>query len=156
VVQLANILIVTRDPEVARLDGRLQFEGLRGWQVDSYSSAAETLGRIGKCVALIDGDMPEEETFQIYALLHGERVVPTLMLMPGQSYYQMIQDPHRHQADDFVQKPARVEELVFRLKALILRAGYDLPSRRGGTTAEQPEEATDRQGRRPQVSQRRR
>jgi pilus assembly protein CpaE len=66
--------------------------------------------------------------FQIYKLLHSTHQVPTLTLVDAERFQQFVLDPHRPPADEYAVKPVGVGELCLRVKAMVLRAGYELPA----------------------------
>jgi pilus assembly protein CpaE len=50
------------------------------------------------------------------------------MLVSSESYQQLALNPQRPALVEYVAKPARLDELVLRVKAVMLRAGYELPA----------------------------
>ncbi len=123
----ASILILSRDPIVARLPARLQAEGMQAYAARSARELGDFLGQTRQCVAVVDRDLPREELFLINELLQ-QHAIPTLTLVSAETYARLALDPARSTAQEFAPKPSSIEELVLRTKALILRAGYELPA----------------------------
>lgn len=126
--EAGSAIIITRDPSLERLSERLVAEGLIartiGGNPDVLRQAMDSDG----VVAVLDCELPQEESFEIYRQLHGTRSVPTLMLVPNGGSWQSMEDPYGSLLDDYASKSASVEEVVLRLKAMMLRAGYRLPA----------------------------
>ena len=83
-------------------------------------------------LAVLDCDLPEERAAWVYAMLHGEQPVPTLML-----FGEDIPDFATEAAganDEYAVKPLPTDALVYRLQALLIRTGRALPSEAGEWT----------------------
>ncbi len=120
-------LIITRDRALEELGDHLTAEGIASRIVDTIDEARPflSLERPDQCVAVLDADLPPDLTFQIYELLHDAQPIPTLMLIPPARYAHFVLDPRRPALDDYLTKPVKLEELLFRLKALMARAGFE-------------------------------
>jgi pilus assembly protein CpaE len=124
----ADVLILTNDPAVRELATYLRAERIQAEVVNSYAEALRFLEHTPECIAVMDTELPPDIAFPIYELLHDHRPVPTLMLVQSGNYQQFALDAHRPEMDEFVTKPAKIDALVHRVKALLLHAGYDLPT----------------------------
>jgi pilus assembly protein CpaE len=122
-----EVLIITTDPMIADLATSLRGASLEAESVGSYSDARRVAERTPDFVAVIDGDLPPELYAQVDKLIHGARPAPSLVLVAPGSYHQLAASPDRPSLDEYVAKPVRPEELVLRVKAMMLRAGYDIP-----------------------------
>lgn len=145
--KIASAVIITRDPAVEGLSQRLTAEGLRVRMVVGYLDALQQTVDFDGAVAVLDCELPREESFDTYKLLHGTLSVPTLMLVPDGGSWQSAEDPYGSPLDDYASKSASVEEIVLRLKAMMLRAGYGLPappSPAEASTAAEEKDETER------------
>jgi Flp pilus assembly CpaE family ATPase len=125
--QIASVVVITRDHALAGLSQKLIAEGIHPRTAHDYLGVLEQVKGLDAYVAVLDCELPKEESFQLYKLLHGTHAVPTLMMVPEGSYWESKEDPHGFPLDDYAPKHADTEELVLRLKAMMLRAGYRLP-----------------------------
>lgn len=128
---MVAVLVVTRDPAVELVAEAFQAEGISAELIPDYFHVGRFLQALGfagggEVVAILD-ELAPEVAYPVYKLLHTDREIPTLMLVGENTEQQLARDPHRPRSDEFVAKPARVEELVLRVKALAVRAGYELP-----------------------------
>jgi pilus assembly protein CpaE len=84
-------------------------------------------------LAVLDCDLPEDRAASVYAKLHGEQPVPTLMLF-GEDIPSFATTESAGLNDEYAVKPLPVEALVYRLQALLIRTGRALPSEAGEWT----------------------
>jgi pilus assembly protein CpaE len=123
-----SVLIISSDLALAELPGALRAEGIPSHTVANAAEAADYLSRYPTTVAVLDAELPNGGAFEAYKELHKEPAIPTLMVVPPEQYRTFLLDPLRGENDECVAKPVKSEELVFRLKALMLRAGYRPPA----------------------------
>lgn len=131
------ILVASRDPLVQGLGAALQAQGIRAETFGDYAGAMaclETWSPVApsaqaktNLVAVIDCDLPVDVAFDVYSLLRTPGDVPKLILVGPGTPRDVLVGPNRPSLDEYVAKPVGVEELVLRVKALMLRAGYRLP-----------------------------
>ncbi len=126
--KVASAVIITRDLVLEGLSQRLVAEGLEVRTAAGYSEVLQQTADSAGVVAILDCELPRDESFDLYKLLHGTRTVPTLMLVPEGGSWQSIDDPYGSALDDYASKSASLEEIVLRLKAMMLRAGFRLPA----------------------------
>ena len=81
--EATSVIIIGKDPIILRLSARLGTEGFQALAARSTSEFENFLRLSKQCVAVVDGDLPQEELLQIYDLLHERRAVPTLTLVPS-------------------------------------------------------------------------
>jgi pilus assembly protein CpaE len=123
------ILLFTANPVLEDLQDALVARGLDAVRVGTVEAAQEILiVDRARCVAVLDTFRPSSYSFAAaYRLLHQDPPVPTLLLLsegPGQPPM-----PRETAAqDDYARMPARTDELVLRIQALVLRAGMALPA----------------------------
>jgi MinD-like ATPase involved in chromosome partitioning or flagellar assembly len=96
----------------------------------------------GVDLAVLDCDGPTDLTAQAYELLHGDRAIPTLLLFEQELPDYAVQSAHAGN-DEYVRTPIGGDALVYRLQALLIRAGRELPTESGAwadsqTLAEAP------------------
>jgi len=133
--EFATVVVIGGD-EPERVCAALRAEGISAVAVDSQTGVQALIEGLGDpdaakekddWVVLADGDLPDEFGFELHRLLHRGKAVPTLTLVAAENYDQFARDPRRAPLDEFAAKPLRIQELVLRVKALMLRAGFDLP-----------------------------
>ncbi len=123
----ASVLILTRDSEIGALADLLRAEEITAQVVSPGHELRLLLQSPGDYIAVVDGNLPSGESIQAFELLHGSRPIPTLLLVPSGDPWQFGMKLDGHTLDDFVRKPVKLPELLFRVKALMLKAGYELP-----------------------------
>ena len=80
-------------------------------------------------LAVLDCDLPAETATKLYQALHGERPIPTLLVL-GEDIPEFASGTSAA-TDEYAIKPLSVEALVYRLQALLIRGGVALPSEDG-------------------------
>jgi hypothetical protein len=82
-------------------------------------------------LAVIDCDGSPELVSHAFGLTHGEAPIPSLLLFDDEPPSFMLEaDNSAH--DELVRGPISADALVFRLQAMLLRAGRALPADSGG------------------------
>jgi pilus assembly protein CpaE len=122
------ILLFTANPELDGLQAALGARGLNAVRVETVDAARELLAvDRPRAVAVLDTFRPSSYSFAAaYRLLHQDPPVPTLMLLTeGPGAPPVPRDGSA--LDDYARMPARLDELVLRVQALVLRAGLALP-----------------------------
>jgi pilus assembly protein CpaE len=118
-----TVLLAMADsaPAIAADLARAGFETL----TDSAAALASLTdgGRVD--LAVIDCDLPAETTQQLYAAIHGDRPVPTLLLF-GDEIPEFATSTASSR-DEYAVKPIPSDALVYRLQALLIRSGMALP-----------------------------
>src|SRR5579871_2277956 len=118
------VLVVTRDAEVARVADLLRSQGTPAEVAASYAEANDIVQRVPRCIAVLDYAMPEGELVPTYQLLHAAEQTPLLALLDPDGDRDTVFDAHGAATDFYAYKPCPSEELVHRVMALVVRAGY--------------------------------
>jgi MinD-like ATPase involved in chromosome partitioning or flagellar assembly len=95
--------------------------------ITDTEAATQRLGEGGDIqLAVLDCELPGSSVAAAYAALHGHRQVTTLLLLGPDS--DALPAGVGGPTDEYVLKPIPPEALVFRLQALLIRAGSTLPA----------------------------
>jgi pilus assembly protein CpaE len=95
-------------------------------------------GRID--LAVIDCDLPAETSQKLYAAVHGDKTVPTLLLFGDE--IPEFATASTATRDEYAVKPIPSDALVYRLQALLIRSGMALPGEETTITAAMAEDGT--------------
>jgi len=134
-VSIPSVLIVSEDQSFEEYATALRSERFDCQVAESYSEVVSFIERmsigpgdeIAPCVAVVDGDIPDDLATQVFRLLQSVHSVPTLTLIALERYQQVALDRNRPPLDEYATKPVGVGELILRVKALMIRSGYELP-----------------------------
>jgi pilus assembly protein CpaE len=85
-------------------------------------------------LAVLDCDLPPDSVSAAYAALHGAASVPTILLV-GETTFLPDRVASAGAHDEVALKPVPPEALVYRLQALLIRAGRHLPTESGAWAA---------------------
>jgi pilus assembly protein CpaE len=125
------LLAMADDREAVAADlSRAGFEPLT--DTDEALTRLASGGRVD--LAVIDCDLPSMITGALYAALHGNVPVPTLLLF-GDEIPEFASGTSSQSSDEYVVKPIPGDALVYRLQALLIRGGVALPGDSGDWTA---------------------
>ena len=91
-------------------------------------------------LAVIDCDLPAETTQQLYAAVHGDRPIPTLLLF-GEEIPEFATATSATR-DEYAVKPIPTDALVYRLQALLIRSGLALPGEDAALTTTTAEDGS--------------
>jgi len=91
-------------------------------------------------LAVIDCDLPADTTQTLYAALHGDKPVPTLLLF-GDEIPEFATSATSTR-DEYAVKPIPSDALVYRLQALLIRSGLALPGEETALTTATAEDGT--------------
>ena len=124
-----TVLLVTRDPQVRFVTSTLQAEGISSRSVSSIRELQRALGGPKtRCVAVFDGEVMADPNFPTAEFFERLRAVPLLVLLPAEGDFNGHSDPERSNVEEYARKPIVPSVLALRIKALILAAGWALPS----------------------------
>ena len=105
------------------------------------ATALATLSDGGRVdLAVIDCDLPAETTQQLYAAVHGDRPIPTLLLF-GEEIPEFATATSATR-DEYAVKPIPSDALVYRLQALLIRSGMALPGEEAALTTATAEDGS--------------
>jgi MinD-like ATPase involved in chromosome partitioning or flagellar assembly len=124
---------------LAMADGREAAAGdLARAGFDTISNSQEALVHLANGgsvdLAVIDCDLPTDMTETLYAALHGDVSVPTLLLF-GEEIPEFATTTGSSVNDEYAVKPIPGDALVYRLQALLIRSGRGMTSESGDWTA---------------------
>ncbi len=91
-------------------------------------------------LAVIDCDLPPSTCGELYAALHDDEPVPTLLIF-GEDIPEFAAKGSGGR-DEYAVKPIPPDALVYRLQALMIRGGQHLPGEAGGWTEAMTAEGT--------------
>jgi pilus assembly protein CpaE len=139
-VSQASVLLVSQDRTFDEYAAALRVEKIACQVSGSYAEVVSFLERSGpggaedatNFIAVVDGDIPQDMAIQIFKLLHSAHAIPTLTLVAPEKYQQFSLDTNRPPMDEYAVKPVGVGELILRIKAMMMRSGYELPESSGG------------------------
>lgn len=79
-------------------------------------------------LAVIDCDRALASDADLFTLLHGERQVPTILLFSAELPDWAVSTSSGSTGDEYARKPVSPTALVYRVEALFMRAGRELPT----------------------------
>jgi pilus assembly protein CpaE len=121
------VLVASTDPLTAQLAAALAQQGIRVETAITRSAAESLLGEPEtRWVAIVDTDLPAYDGWQLSKLLQDEHDVPMIQLFPAELAFQLSRYTHNSGAKEFALKPLSLNELLLRVKAMMLRAGFTL------------------------------
>jgi pilus assembly protein CpaE len=124
-----TVLLVTRDPQVRFVTSTLQAEGISSRSVSSVRELQRALGGPkARCVAVLDGELLADPNFPTSDFFERLRTVPLLVLLPAEGELSNFADPERVSVEEYARKPIVPSVLALRIKAVILAAGWTLPT----------------------------
>src|SRR5712691_2470239 len=134
-----TVLLVTRDPQVRFVTSTLQAEGISSRSVSSIRELQRALGGPKtRCVAVFDGELMSDANFPTAEFFERLRAVPLLVLLPAEGDGSGHSDPERTTVEEYARKPIVPSVLALRIKALILAAGWALPTTAQSAAAAAP------------------
>jgi pilus assembly protein CpaE len=137
VSKAASIFIATLSPDVEQLEGALADEGIRSRVLRSAEEALVLLEQARNPLLVLDCDLPLEDVKRLYERAHTFPAIPLLILF-GADGPPFRSRSSRGRLEERVAQPAQPLELALRVKALMLRAGYTVPSRKLEVVATAP------------------
>ena len=136
----ARILVVDDEPEICRLLERALTA--RGYTVEVATRGIEALHLIRSFrpdLVLLDAMLPELHGFEICRKIKGSlrfATLPVVMMSAVYRGWRFAQDTmESYGADDYVEKPFRLDDLTRRIEAVL--AGAKRPREDGGAAAEE-------------------
>ncbi|MEO8251036.1 MAG: AAA family ATPase [Chloroflexota bacterium] len=88
--------------------------------------AMDRIGRDGVDLAVLDYDRGETSDEALFAFLHTDRSVPTIVLFTDEIPDWAVPDAQTR-GDEYARKPIPPEALVYRLQAMLIHSGGTLP-----------------------------
>ena len=102
-----------------------------GFEVSFDLAGVKTAGAGHELLAVIDCDAAEAE--DAYAVLHGDRPVPTILLIGDELPEWASNESGIGVRDEYAIKPTPAEAVVYRLQALMIRGGHSPVAQTGST-----------------------
>ena len=124
-----RVLLFTAHPSLRGAEAAFKARGMHAVRADKLEDARALLETDRDVtVAVLDAYRPAPYSFgAVYALLHQDTPIPTLLLLPeGGTGANLLLGRDLAAQDDVVRMPVQVEELALRVQALMLRAGLQL------------------------------
>jgi pilus assembly protein CpaE len=121
------VLIASRDPVCLDLVPVLTKQGIRTAVATSRREAEELLADAAtRWVAIVDGDLPAYDGAQLCSLLQDGFSAPILLLASNGPGAHLSAYSDKAPNTEFALKPLSLNELVLRVKAMMLRGGFTL------------------------------
>jgi pilus assembly protein CpaE len=121
------VLIASRDAVCLDLVAVLAKQGIRTAIATSRGEAEQLLADTAtRWVAIVDGDLPAYDGAQLCSLLQDGFGIPIMLLAPGHLAPQLSAFTDKAPNREFAPKPLSLNELVLRVQAMMLRAGFTL------------------------------
>ena len=122
-----SVLIITKDPSLAALAGVLNADRIFTESVETTADAEWFLRDHPTAVSVIDTELPLDVAFEAYELVHSaaSRAAVILITPTSAPYFDRSGDGPTH--DECIPRSSPVEQILLRLKALLILAGYDVP-----------------------------
>lgn len=136
-----RILVVEDDPAIVRLL-EITFTAI-GFQMNSTSSGREVrdlLAQVNPSVVILDITLPDTNGIDLISLIRERSDVPIIMLSAKTTDLEKVSSLNLG-ADDYVEKPFSVAELMARVQRLVARRGYGgaaEPEAKGGVGHPEP------------------
>ncbi|SOD66723.1 two-component system, OmpR family, response regulator [Streptomyces zhaozhouensis] len=121
---VARVLIVEDEPNILELlTASLELSGFATRGAPDARGAVGAVGTFVPDIAVVDVTLPDRSGLELVADLRGVRPgLPVLFLTARDTVDDRLAG-FRAGADDYVTKPFSLEEVVFRLRAILRRAG---------------------------------
>jgi pilus assembly protein CpaE len=120
----AKVLIIASGRALAEFTSALASEGIESHVVYSAAEIARHLAQYPQWVAVCDVDGPQQRERQLVEALRLSSPVPTLILASAQDLHGLLLEQPPGPDREYAAKPIEADELIHRVKALMLRSGY--------------------------------
>ncbi|GAA3853676.1 response regulator transcription factor [Streptomyces sedi] len=131
--EVARVLIVEDEPNILELlTASLELSGFDTRGAPDARGAVVAVGAFAPDIAVVDVTLPDRSGLELVGDLRGVRPgLPVLFLTARDTVDDRLAG-FRAGADDYVTKPFSLEEVVFRLRAILRRSGGDGEEDAGG------------------------
>ncbi len=109
--------------------------GFEVFDVEHEEAFSRLTGTAAFDLAVLDCDRGTIGDEELFAFLHGARSVPTIVLFSDDIPEWAVDSAPGSMTDEYARKPLPPEALVYRLQALLIRAGRAVPGVTGGELA---------------------
>jgi DNA-binding response OmpR family regulator len=126
-----RVLVVDDEPDIRNMV-RIALEK-NGYAVETASRGSEALEKIRSLpdLLLLDAMLPEVHGFEICKMIKGSKKynrIPVMMMTAIYRGWRFAQDAREsYGADDYLEKPFRLDDLLRRVKELLARAAGERP-----------------------------
>jgi len=126
------VLLISKDEALAAVTAVLNADRITTEAVDSIADAEWFLRDHPGAVSLIDTQIPLELAFQSYELVHSSDIRSAVILVTPdtQPYFDPSGSGPAH--DECIPRSSTVDQIVLRLKALLILSGFDVPISNAG------------------------
>lgn len=121
-----TVLLITEGPALAALYGALQAERVTTEIADTIADAEWFLRDHPESICVIDGDLPLDLAFEAYELVHASESRSAVILVTPETADFFRSNGDGPTNDECMPKSAGVEQIMLRLKALMILAGFDV------------------------------
>jgi MinD-like ATPase involved in chromosome partitioning or flagellar assembly len=121
-----TVLIISQDPLITGLAAALKAERVLTETAETIADAEWFLRDHPDAIGVIDGALPLEVAFQAYELVHASESRSAVILVTPETAELFDPDGNGVAHDECVPKSAGVEQIILRLKAVMILAGFDV------------------------------
>ena len=137
-----SVLIVSQDAELGKLNAALQAERILVDTAETVADAEWFVRDHPNALCVIDGKLPASVAFQTYELAHASDTRTAIMLVTPETAEQFDVSGAGPTNDECIPRSSTVEQIVLRLKAVMILSGFDVAiapaAARNGTAHESP------------------
>lgn len=120
------VLVITQDPKLQKLAAALEAESISAETVGSFVEASRALERHARCLCVMDSALPSELAVHVAQLFSRFQAQRTVILADPDVFSALAAKNAWAKGVDICPKHESIEEMVLRLKAILIFAGYDV------------------------------
>jgi pilus assembly protein CpaE len=121
-----SVLIVSQDPSLGKLNAALQAERIAVETADSVADTEWFLRDHPGALCVIDGKLPAEVAFGAYEAIHASESRTAVILVTPETADLFDASTAEASRDECLLRSSTIEQIVLRLKALMILAGFDV------------------------------
>lgn len=121
-----SVLIVSQDPALGKLGAALQAERILTEAVQIGADAEWFLRDHPDAFCVIDGKLPPDVAFEAYELVHASESRTAVILVTPETAARFQPSENGPSHDECIARASTIEQIVLRLKALMILAGFDI------------------------------
>ena len=127
-----SALLVSQDPGLEKLSAALQAERILVDTAETVADAEWLLRDHPNALCVIDGKLPTTVAFAAYELVHASESRTAIMLVTPETADLFDMSTAAATNDECIPRSSTVEQIVLRLKALMILSGFDVAIGSGG------------------------